>query len=220
MKTRLLLALTILLALLSACAPKETGFTGKWTANVGIVTLTQTGDTVTGSVEGYGGSWNFTVSGTVSNSTLTFDDLTPLGPLAIVLSDDSQTFHSTSPDAAFCGSRDTTLPDGCGFSGTWKLKSDLVPPGSTATLKQTLSNVTGTVYGPDGAKLASLDSVVNWGKGWQAVGINEWGDFILSMTASEKAFEISAGDQFGKSWCGLRNGETTAYVMYFDCAIP
>jgi hypothetical protein len=220
MKTRLFLIVVLLTALLSACGPKKVDFTGKWTANVGILTLTQSGDKVTGSVEGYGGSWNFTVSGTVSESTLTFEGETPLGPLAIILADDAQTFHSADPAVSFCATRETTLPDGCGFSGEWKIHSTLVPAGSIAKLTQSLDSVAGAVYGPDGAQIATLDATVNWGKGWQAVGINEWGDFVLSMTADEKAFELAAGGQFGQQWCGLREGETTAYVMYFDCVIP
>ncbi|MEW5938331.1 MAG: hypothetical protein AB1750_01605 [Chloroflexota bacterium] len=220
MISRLFLILVLLAALLSACGPNKVNFTGQWTANVGIVNLTQNGDKVTGSVEGYGGSWKFDLAGTVSESTLTFEGETPLGPLAIVLSGDGKTFRSANPAVGFCGSRDTVLPDGCGFSGTWKIQADLVPPGSVAKLTQTISSVTGAVYGPDGTQIASLNATVNWGKGWQAVGVNEWGDFVLSMTANEKAFELAAGGQFGMEWCGLREGETTAFVMYFDCAAP
>ena len=220
MKLKLLLIVVLLATLLSACGPSTPDFSGKWTANVGIVTLTQQEDKVTGSVEGYGGTWNFPLTGTVSGTILTFDGETPLGPLAIVLSNDGKTFHSANPDASFCGARDTVLPAGCGFSGNWQILSSLVPAGSVAKLTQTLSAVSGAVYGPDGAQIASLDATVNWGKGWQAVGVNEWGDFVLSMTASEKAFELAAGGEFGKQWCGLREGEASAYVMYFTCAIP
>jgi hypothetical protein len=220
MKTRILLIAVLCAALLSACGPKETGFTGTWTGNVAIVTLKQDGENVTGTIEGYGGTWNVAVSGKIIGATLTFDGDTPLGPLAIVLADDGQSFKSADPATAFCASRATTLPEGCGFSGTWKMKSDLVSAGSVAKLTQTISSVTGSVFGPDGTKLTPLNATVNWGKGTQAVGANTWGDFVLSITADEKAFQLAAGGQFGKEWCGLREGEISAYVLYFTCEIP
>jgi len=220
MKTRLLLIVVLLAAFLSACGPAKIDFTGTWTGNVATVILTQTGNQVTGSVEGYGGHWTFPVTGTVSGSILTFEGETPLGALAIVLSSNGKTFKSADPAMAFCGTRDSVLPAGCGFSGNWNLKSDLVPAGSVAKLTQTGANVTGSVVGPDGATLTPLNATVSWGKGWQGVGTNAWGDFVLSMTTDEKAFQIAAGSDFGKEWCGLREGETSAYVMYFTCAIP
>jgi hypothetical protein len=220
MKTRFLFVIVLFAILLSACQPKETGFTGKWTGNVAIVTLAQNGDQVTGSVEGYGGQWTFDVAGTVSGSFLTFAGDTPLGPLAIVLSEDGKTFQSMDPTLAFCGTRDAVLPDGCGFSGKWNLKTDLVPAGGYAKLTQTGASVTGAVYGSNNAELVPLNATVSWGKGWQAEGTNDWGNFILNLTADERAFELSAGDQFGQEWCGLREGETSAYVFFFDCTIP
>lgn len=220
MKTKLLLILTLLVTILSACGPKETGFTGTWTANVGIVTLTQTGDEVTGSVEGYGGQWNFTVAGVVSGTILTFTGETPLGPIAIVLSADGKIFKSADPAISFCGTRGSVLPSGCGFSGNWKLKSNLVPVGSVAKLTQTGANVTGSILGPNGDAVIPLNATVSWGKGWQAVGKNDLGEFVLSMTADEKAFELAWGGPPGGEWCGLREGETSAYVMYFTCTVP
>ena len=220
MKTRLLLIVVLLAALLSACQPSAPTFTGKWTGNVALVTLTQNGDQVTGSVEGYGGQWTFNITGTVSGSTLTFDGDTPLGPLAIVLSADGETFRSADPATSFCGSRKAALPAGCGFSGNWNLKSNLVPAGSVAKLTQTGSSVTGAIYGPDGAKLTPLDATVGWGKGWRAEGTNDWGGFTLSITADEKAFQIMVDNTPPAEWCGLREGETSAYVFYFTCSIP
>lgn len=219
MKIKILLVTILLAALLPACAP-QAGFTGTWTANVGIVTLKQNGDEVTGSVEGYGGQWNFPVSGVISGTILTFTGETPLGSLAIVLSADSKTFKSADPATAFCGTRDSILPAGCGFSGNWNLKSDLVPAGSVAKLTQAGAKVTGSVVGPDGATLTPLNATVSWGKGWQAVGANDLGEFVLSMTADEKAFELAWAAPPGGEWCGLREGETSAYVMYFTCTIP
>jgi hypothetical protein len=220
MKIRIFLVIALLTIFLSACQPKPTGFTGTWFTNIALVSFTQEGDIVTGRVEGYGGYWSFELSGAVTDSTLTFDGDTPLGPLAIVLARDSQTFQSADPSVSFCGSRAAELPDGCGFTGTWNLKSDLVPEGSLAKLTQSGSSITGAVYGPDKKEITSLNGAVEWGKGWQGVGTNDWGDFVLSMTADEKAFQVAAGDQFGNEWCGLRKGESSAYVMFFTCTVP
>lgn len=221
MKTKSLLIILLLLVLLPACQPAAPDFTGRWTTNVGILTLTQTGDEVTGSFEGYGGFFVFTLSGQVSGAILSFAPVTKNLPQLpdIVLSEDGQTFHSASNTEGFCGSRDETLPEGCGFSGTWKLKADFIPEGSTAKLTQTGASVTGNAYGPDGVTLASFDGSAEWGKGFHAIGINEWGDYFLSMTPNGQAFYLMI-DASNSEWCGLREGETSAYVLFFTCAIP
>lgn len=225
MKTKILLIVILLASMLSACAPAAPDFTGTWTGNVAILTLVQSGNEVTGSVEGYGGTWTFAVNGTVSGTILTFAGETPLGPLAIVLSENGKTFHSADAALAFCGTRSDTLPDGCGFSGEWKLKADFLPEGVTARLTQTGADVSGAAYGPDGGQIALLISAVTWGKGWSAAGTNDWGDFTLSMTSDEKAFDLvvpaqPAKDKNNREWCGLRAGESTAYVFAFDCVFP
>lgn len=230
MKTRFFLIVVLLASMLSACKPATPDFSGRWTGNVAIITLTQEGDHVTGSVEGYGGAWNFTVTGLVKGTILTFAGETPLGPLAIVLSEDGKTFHSADSALAFCGTRGDTLPDGCGFTGEWKLKADFLPEGITARLTQTGADVSGAAYDSDGGQIALLISVVSWGKGWSTSGTNEWGDFTLYMTSDEKAFELvaqdqpakdqSAKDKSNREWCGLREGETLVYVIFFDCTIP
>jgi hypothetical protein len=221
MKTRFLLIIALLTTvLLSACQPEVINFTGDWNTNIALMTLTQEGNTVTGTMKGYGGYWNFDVAGTVDGSTMVFTGETPLGSLVIFLSEDGQTFQSTDPTTSFCGTRDAVLPDGCGFSGNWKIKSDLVPEGSVAKLTQTGKSITGAVFGPDDVELVPLNAKVEWGKGWQAVGTNDWGEFHLAMTSDEKAFELSAAGQFGAEWCGLREDQTSIYVFYFTCDIP
>ena len=225
MKSRYLMIIVVFVGLLSACQPKEVNFAGTWTTNIAVVDLQQAGNKVTGSVKGYGGFWNFDLSGTVSGSTLTFEGETPLGPLAIILAKDGRTFRGADPATAFCGSHDVALPAGCGFSGTWKLKTDLVPTGSLAKLTQTGASVKGAVYDPNGVVLVPLDSQVNWGKGWSAEGVNEWGNFTLIMTANDKAFllitEVTVPPvKESKEWCGLRETESSAYVLFFTCTIP
>ena len=227
MKTKLMLVLVLLVVTLSACGPKETNFTGRWITNVGVLTLTQTGDEVTGSFEGYGGFFIFTLSGEVSGAILSFDAVTKDLPDLpnIVISEDGKTFHSADNTQGFCGSRDEVLPEGCGFSGTWKLQAEFLPVGSIAKFTQTGASVTGNAYGPDGVTLARFDGIAEWGKGFHLTGTNEWGVYFLSMTSDGKAFYLSAENQPAKDknnreWCGLREGASPTYVLFFDCAIP
>ncbi|MEW6031130.1 MAG: hypothetical protein ACOYZ8_08945 [Chloroflexota bacterium] len=226
MKTKILLIASLLATLLSACRPAAPDFTGRWTGNVAIITLTQEGNRVTGSVEGYGGQWTFPVSGTVSGTILTFDGETPLGPLAIVLSEDGGTFHSAGPEVAFCGTRDETLPDGCGYSGSWKLKADFLAAGSVATITQSGANLTGAVYSPDGAVLARINAVLSWSKGKYASGTNEWGEFTIRLATDEQSIELIVPGQPGWSdagspqWCGIREGLTSVFTGAFECTIP
>ncbi|MEW5938330.1 MAG: hypothetical protein AB1750_01600 [Chloroflexota bacterium] len=227
MKTKLFIV-ALLAALLSACQPAAPDFSGRWTTSASILTLNQEGDKVTGTVEGYGGFWNFAVSGTVSGSTLTFeggDASLPSLP-AIVLSEDGQTLHSADPNGSFCGTRAESLPEGCGYSGTWKLKADFLPAGSIAKLTQSGATVTGAVYGPDGAVLAQVKADLTWSKGKYASGINEWGEFTIRLATDELSIELIVPGQPGWSdmgspqWCGIREGLTSVFTGAFECAIP
>lgn len=227
MKTKLFIVV-LLVALLPACQPAAPNFTGRWTTSASIVTLNQEDDKVTGSVEGHGGYWNFTVSGTVSSSILTFkggDTSLPSLP-AIVLSEDGQTFHSADPNGAFCGTRAESLPEGCGYTGTWKLKADFLPAGSIAKLTQSGASLTGAVYGPDGAVLAQINATVSWSKGKYASGINEWGEFTIGLATDEQSIELIVPGQPGWSdmgspqWCGIREDLTSVFTGAFECAIP
>lgn len=225
MKTRVLLV-ALLLALLPACQPAAPNFSGRWTTNVGILTLAQSGERVTGSFEGYGGNFVFVLGGDVSGTILSFDAVSKNLPALpdIVISEDGKTFHSADSAQGFCGSRDETLPDGCGFSGTWNLEAEFLPVGSTARLTQTGAVVTGSAYGPDDAVLAGFDSIAEWGKGFHLAGTNEWGDYFLSMTTDGQAFYLDvnqpASDKNNREWCGLREGAGPTYVLFFDCVIP
>jgi hypothetical protein len=223
MKTRIILIVILIASLLSACTPKDR-VSGKWTTNLGALTLVRNNDTVSGNLKGYGGTWDIQFEGFMSGDTLTITSQFPLGSTAIVFAGDGKIFKSADPKIGFCGARGTVLPDGCGFSGKWNLNLSLVPSGSYAQLQQEGDQVAGDVLGPDGAKLASLNSTVTWGKGWQANGSNAWGDFSLMMTSDEMAFQIYAPDSSGSkespNWCALRDGQSTAYTFYFDCTIP
>ena len=222
-----LLIVILLTSALAACQPAVPDFSGRWTTNVGILTLSQEGDGVSGSFEGYGGVFVFTLTGQVSGAILSFNSVSKdLPQLAdIVISEDGKTFHAADIQDGFCGARDKTLPDGCGFSGKWKLQAEFLPVGSTAKLTQSGASVTGAAYDPSGAVLAKFDASAEWGKGFHLIGTNEWGGYFLSMTPNGSAFYLTAEDQPAKDknnreWCGLREGAQTTYVLFFDCAIP
>jgi hypothetical protein len=211
--------IVILLAgmLLSACQPATrvpVDLDGAWTTNVGILTLTQNGSDVTGQMEGYGGGWNFSMTGTLDGNVVAFTGELPWGNgMSMTFAENGESFRSNDPTLSFCGSRTADLPVGCGFSGRWMMKYVMAHDGAYADLTQTGSQVAGTIYNSSGEPLSALTGTVSWGKGWRAEAHTDWGDMLLSMAANEKAFEIDAGAEF----CGLRDTETSAYVFYFDC---
>jgi hypothetical protein len=202
--------------LLSACGSSEADFGGTWSTNVARLTLTQQGTQVGGLLEGYGDNWRQDVAGTISGNTLTFEGENPLGLRTINLDPGGDTFRSSDPSLAFCGSRASILPAGCGFSGKWYLNAPgLFPSGSYATLQQDGPSVSGSIFDANGATLMRVAAEVNWGKGWSA----RWQGYIMNMASDEKAFQIGLESAPANEWCGLREGETSAYVSYFTCAL-
>jgi hypothetical protein len=210
--------ISVLLAgmLLSACqpAPAFTSVDGVWTTNVGILTLTQNGNEVTGQMAGYGGGWNFPLTGLLDGNVVSFTGDLPWGDgMSMTFAGNGQSFRSNDPTLSFCGSRSETLPMGCGFSGKWMMKYVMAHDGAYADLIQAGDQVTGMIYNSRGEPMSTLAGTVSWGKGWRAEAQTDWGKMTLSLTSDEKAFEIDAGAEF----CGLRDTEVSAYVFYFDC---
>lgn len=217
-KNWILIIVLLAVTLLSACQPvapaSPDAITGAWTTNVGILTLTQNGDQVAAEMAGYGGQWNFSMTGAFEGNTVSFSGDLPWGNLmSITFSEDGQTFRSNDSNLSFCGSRSATLPAGCGFSGKWMMKYVMAHDGAYADLTQTADQVSGVIYDSTGKPMTDLTGTVSWGKGWRADAHTQWGNMLLSLTSNEKAFEIDTGAEF----CGLRDSETTAYVFYFDC---
>jgi len=204
--------------LLAACGGSGASFAGTWNTNVAKLTLSQEGSNITGLLEGYGDSHRQELTGKVDGDTLTFEGQNPLGLTPIQIDSRGDTFHSSDPSRAFCGSRANILPDGCGFSGKWKLNApDLFPPGSYAVLRQEVDKVSGSIFDANGAELMRVDAQVVWTEDWAA----HWRNFTATMSRDEKAFQITLdGSPPTGPWCGVRDGLTSAPLPSFTCSVP
>jgi len=217
----------ILVVLLSGCrtaTPQPSTFSGTWTTNVAKVDFQQTGNDLTGYIEGYGGGRIDTFKGTVNANGEADFSTTWFGDFTLVLTGD--TFKSKSDDLAFCGIRSTIseeLPAGCGFSGKWIVPSKSVfPNGSYMVLKQVGENVTGDLYDDSNKSFDSITGKVDWGKGWLMIGAStQQSEIMLNINAAETGFQIIYGvpnqQSFDQQLCAVRDGLDSAYIRSFTC---
>ena len=215
-----LILIVVLSGMTLGCGPVPATFAGAWTTNVGKVNFQQTGSDVTGSIEGYGGGWNDAFKGTVNASGEAVFNTKWFGDFTLVLAGD--TFKSKSSDLSFCGIRSDKsqeLPAGCGFSGKWIVPSKSVfLDGSYMVLKQVGENVTGDIYDGSNKPYDSLTGKVDWGKGWRMNGTStQRGDVTLNINTAETGFEIVYGSASTQQLCAVRDGQPSAYIMYFTC---
>jgi hypothetical protein len=223
---RILCAL-ILIVILSGCrtaTPQTSTFAGTWITNVGKVDFQQTGNDLTGYIEGYGGGRNDTFKGTVNANDEAAFSTTWFGEFTLVLTGD--TFKSKSDELAFCGIRTTKseeLPAGCGFSGKWIVPSkSIFPNGSYMVLKQVGENVTGDIFDENNKSFDSITGKVDWGKGWRMNGSStKQSEITLNINAAETGFQIIYGElnqeSIDQQLCAVRDGQDSAYIMYFIC---
>lgn len=193
----------------TATTPAIAHFDGIWSTNIATLNLTQDGDRVTGSVQGYGGNWNTYVNGVVRNNVLEFDKSSIFGAISFVMSSDGSSFKSNDEGLSWCGVRTGSLPRGCGFSGKWYLKdnSSAIPSGSYAELIQSGINVTGTIYSGDGSAIDSITGTVYWGKGYGLYGkgghaIDAFTWWVDYQGATFNGFSDTNTDM---KWCGWRD---------------
>jgi len=212
---------TLLAVLLVGCGAPTNSFAGTWISNVGKISITQSGNHITGVVEGYGNVHNESFTGSlISNNEAEFST-DWFGDFSLLVG--SETFTSKSPELSFCGIRSNIsdeLPDGCGFSGTWLVPSKTVfPEGTTLVLKQIADKVSGDFLDKNGKAYETFSGFLYWGKGWQARGTTkQHGDLALFMNASETGFEFLYGNSGNKEkLCAVRAGHTSAYISYFTC---
>jgi serine/threonine protein kinase len=181
-------------------------FGGTWLTNLATLNIFQDGDQVEGSVEGYGGSNNFTFNGIVRDRTMQIDESSDMyGGASLTLSNDGNSFTSHGSWMSWCGVRTGSLPSDCGFSGKWYMKSrnNVFPPGSYAELIQSGSTVTGTVYSSDGTRIESMNGTVKWGHGVLILdGTGDNVSFSLWLDSSEMTFEGFLSDD---AWWGWRD---------------
>ena len=207
---------------LTGCGPltPASSFAGTWTTNLGTINFMQNGNELTGTIEGYGGFWNETFTGSINENGEAVFDTEVLGSFTLALNSEN-TFRSTSTDLSFCGIRgvDMELPAGCGFSGKWIVPSKSVfLPGSYMTLKQVGENVTGTIYDENDNDYETFTGVMEWGKGWRANGeYSERGEISLWMNAAETGFQFMSEKGNIQELCAVREGVDSAYLSSFYC---
>ncbi len=207
-------------AVTQAPAPVTGTFAGTWTTNLGTINFVQEGNTITGVIQGYGGNWNETFTGTIDANGEAAFDTQVLGGFSLVL-DSEDTFKSTSSELSFCGIRGSQeLPSGCGFSGKWIVPAKHVfLDGSYMILKQVGENVTGDLYDGNDKVYDSFTGKVNWGKGWMANGESKQrGELSLWMNAAETGFQFMYGNSGNsQELCAVRDGVSSAYLSSFTC---
>lgn len=214
------LVLFVVGILVAGFVPAKNTVAGKWIANVGKINFKQDGSKITGSIKGYGGQWDETFVGTLTDNTAVFNTVW-FGDFTLIFEGD--TFKSGSPDLAFCGIRPgggNELPSGCGFSGKWNVPANSVfLEGSYIELKQAAGKVSGTFYNGDGTVYDTISGDVYWGKGWTMNGVTkEHGQISLNMNAAETGFMIITDDfPIDQRLCAIREGQTSAYLMFYYC---
>jgi hypothetical protein len=108
--------------------PVPTDFTGTWITNFATAELMQQGTNVTGTYSRFlADNSPRTIQGAVTDRTLdgTFDGP---NPIRFQMANDGQSFmgHWADPQGGlheWCGSLGAPLPDGCGYSGEWRVKN-------------------------------------------------------------------------------------------------
>ncbi|MFN8401352.1 MAG: hypothetical protein U0V18_16885 [Anaerolineales bacterium] len=210
-------------ASLMGCGPatvSSANFAGTWTTNLGTINFLQDGDTITGNMEGYGGNWNETFTGTLNENDEAIFQTEVLGSFTLVLNGEN-TFKSTSTELSFCGIRGVNqeLPQGCGFSGKWIVPSKHVfLPGSTMVLKQVGENVSGEIFDENGNPYESFNGKMEWGKGWRANGeFGTRGAISLWINSVETGFEFMSEKGNIQQLCAVREGVDKAYLSSYYC---
>lgn len=216
-----ILCAIILVLMLTSCkpiSPQDNTFAGTWTTNLGKVEFQQTGNNITGSIEGYGGWHKYPIEGTVTaNNEATFHT-TWLGDFTLTLAAD--TFSSKSDEIVLCGIRSDiseVLPTGCGFSGKWNLPSNSTfPNGSYMILTQVGVNVAGDFYDGDDKVYDSITGKVEWGKGRHMEGTSkQHGSLTFSINENETGFAIDYGKpKVEQQLCAIRDGHTSATIIH------
>lgn len=205
------------------CGPvtQVNSFAGTWTTNLGTMNFTQSGNEITGNIEGYGGFWNETFTGSLNENGEAVFDTEVLGSFTLAF-DGENTFKTIAGTLSFCGIRgqNMELPAGCGFSGTWIVPSKSVfLEGSSMVLKQVGGNVTGDLISGDGNSYDSFTGTMEWGKGWRANGTStQRGELSLWMNSAETGFEFIYGSGGNaQQLCAVREGVSSAYLGSYDC---
>ena len=213
------LFIALLSLVFSGCSPQR-DFTGAWTTNVGKVTFAQNGNSISGVIHGYGGVTH-QFQGTANQTDASFST-DWFGDFTLVLS--GNTFKNKSADLSFCGIRSSStdkLPDGCGFSGNWRLSKAYYQEGSTMALTQTAENISGKVFDANKNQIDTITGQVSWGKGWQMNGVSaNFGQINLMINSSETGFVLDVANlppPANMDSCAVRSNLAEAYLFSYTC---
>ena len=193
-------------------------FYGEWWTNFAVIKLQQTGNIVSGTYVHYGDNAPLPINGTVEGSVLRGE------------ANDDFEFRMNATGSYFdgwwdvnhhfrwCGVRSgRSLPDGCGFSGTWKLSGVTWMDQAEMTVVQTGGTVAGqyTAYQNQDGSIGYGDitgTLNNYGYHvngtWMAGGGSgplQW-RFVDRSWNQFVGYFMYQGDSTEMPWCGQRNG--------------
>jgi hypothetical protein len=182
-------------------------FAGQWAHNFGTMTLTQSGNTVTGTYHNDSDGGNGVVAGIVSGNVLTgtYTKNQTL-PIEFTLSNDGKRFTGNwNGTNQWCGARPgESFPSGCAFDGKWKTKypgnnscdMELSQVGTQITGSYCNGSIVGTI------SYAGGDVVLNGTWKFPPPSVDQ-GPFVFYLPVYTSAqFQ---GNYSGNQWCGWRS---------------
>lgn len=191
--------------------PGAGNFAGEWEHNFGTMTLTQSGNTVTGTYHNASDGENGVIAGIVNGNVLTgtYTKNQTL-PIQFNLSNDGKRFTGNwNGTNQWCGARPgESFPGGCAFDGKWKTKYGAGETACDMELNQVGTSITGTYCN------GSITGNISF-SGGNAVLNGTWKFPAPSLNQGPFAFYLPVytssqfrGNYSGNQWCGWRSGES------------
>jgi hypothetical protein len=198
---------------------------GEWEYNFGVMSLNQSGVSVTGDFRWYGGANYGKISASLVYNTnqvrgLWVSDINPTvqGFTDWRLVDEGTftgSFESGSRQGQWCGVRaGAPMPAGCGFSGVWNLHFGA--PGNVsgrANLTQIGSRVTGAYTADDGRSGEIVDATITVLSLTEAILRGSWRSTSGESGSFEWRLNQTTNQSFegrnlngNSEWCGWREG--------------
>lgn len=189
-------------------------FAGQWVHNFGTMTLTQNGNTVTGTYHNDFDGGNGVLAGIVTGNVLdgTYTKSQTL-PIHFTLSNDGKRFSGNwNTTNTWCGARPgQNFPDGCSYQGHFNTDYGSGPT-CDMDLKRKDNAVTGTYCNGtlDGAITYTPNQTVLTGN-WHIEGGSQPFKFYLF---GYNALQFNGNWGAGNQWCGWRNGQSAPAPCY------
>lgn len=182
-------------------------FAGQWVHNFGTMTLTQNGNTVTGTYHNDFDGGNGVLAGIVSGNVLTgtYTKNQTL-PIQFTLSNDGKRFTGNwNTTNSWCGARPGQFfPDGCSYQGHFTTDWG-AGPNCAMDLKRKDLAVTGTYCN------GTLDGSLSYTNGLTILSGN-WhsgsSDTLKFYLFGYNALQFNGNWSGGNQWCGWRNGQS------------